>query len=147
MSNITHFASFSGQYGENHPKALTASADWAALLFNKGEMTEAEKLYRKVLPPMRIDQQRRNIEAAFLMDAVTNFGYLRRTQGDSKEAEAGPIGYNKGTFTAATGLGTAVAPRDHNDVLGDLGRRKCRRVMARKIHINILTSSSLASKG
>jgi serine/threonine-protein kinase len=74
-------------YGENHPKALTASADWAALLFNKGEMTEAEGLYRKVIPPMRFEQQRGNIKTAFLMDALTNFAYLRRTQGDSREAE------------------------------------------------------------
>jgi serine/threonine-protein kinase len=75
-------------YGENHPRALTASADWAALLFNKGEMIEAEGLYRKVLPPMRVEQQRGNIKTAFLMDALTNFAYLRRTQGDPKEAEA-----------------------------------------------------------
>ena len=75
-------------YGENHPKALAASATWAALLFNRGEMAEAEKLYRQVLPPMRIEQQKGNIKAERLLDELVYFAYLRRTQGDSKEAES-----------------------------------------------------------
>jgi eukaryotic-like serine/threonine-protein kinase len=75
-------------YGENHPKALAASATWAALLFNRGEMTEAENLYRQVLPAMRIEQQKGNIKAERLLDELVYFAYLRRTQGDSKEAES-----------------------------------------------------------
>jgi tetratricopeptide (TPR) repeat protein len=74
-------------YGENHPKTLEASAIWAGLLFSKGEMTESEKVYRRVLPLIRNEQQRGNIKAEILADALNNFGYLRRTQGDSREAE------------------------------------------------------------
>jgi len=67
---------------------IQASALWAALLFGKGEMTEAEKTYRQVLPPMRIEAGRGNIRAESLADALNNFAYLRRTQGDSPEAES-----------------------------------------------------------
>jgi tetratricopeptide (TPR) repeat protein len=77
-----------GLYGENHPRTLAASVILAALLFERGEMVEAEKLFRQSLPLMRIAQQKGNIKAEVLLDALSSFGYLRRTQGDSREAEA-----------------------------------------------------------
>ena len=75
-------------YGENHPRALEASAAWASLLFMKGEMIESEKLFRQILPLTRIEQRKGNIKAENLFDELVNFAYLRRTQGDSTEAES-----------------------------------------------------------
>jgi eukaryotic-like serine/threonine-protein kinase len=75
-------------YGENDPRTLPASASWATLLFTRGELTEAEKKFRQVLPLMRTEQQKGNLKAEVLLDALLNFAYLRRTQGDPKEAES-----------------------------------------------------------
>jgi serine/threonine protein kinase len=74
-------------YGEEDPRALAASSMAAALLFGKGEMAEAEKLFREVLPAMRIAQQEGKIKAETLLNALVDFAHLRRTQGDSREAE------------------------------------------------------------
>ena len=74
-------------YGSDHPKTLAASATRAKILFNNDKMAESEKLYRQVLPRMRAEQQKGNIKAEVLADALNNFAYLRRTQGDSHEAE------------------------------------------------------------
>jgi len=74
-------------YGENHPRALEASGEWASLLFMKGEMPESEKLFRQILPLTRLEQRKGNIKPETLFDELVNFAYLRRTQGDSKEAE------------------------------------------------------------
>jgi serine/threonine protein kinase len=78
----------SGLNRGNHPKTLAASAIWAGLLFAKGDMEESEKIFRRVLPLMRTEQQKGNIKAEILAEALNSFGYLRRTQGASKEAEA-----------------------------------------------------------
>jgi serine/threonine protein kinase len=75
-------------YGEHDPRALVASAVSANLLFAKGELTEAEDIFRQTLPPMREEQRRGRIKAEDLVMALNNFAYLRRTQGDSKEAES-----------------------------------------------------------
>jgi len=74
-------------YGENDIKTLAASARRAFMLFSEGKLTESEKDYRKILPLMRNEKQKGNINAENLASALNNFGYLRRTQGDSKEAE------------------------------------------------------------
>ncbi|MGI8786569.1 MAG: protein kinase domain-containing protein [Pyrinomonadaceae bacterium] len=76
-----------GLYGENHPKMIAGSIMWAELLFNKGETEEAEKTYRQFLPLMRIEHQKGSIKTEILADALNQFAYLRRTQGDSREAE------------------------------------------------------------
>jgi tetratricopeptide (TPR) repeat protein len=60
---------------------------WAMALEHK-DMAESEKIYRRVLPSMRTEQRRGTIKAQDLAQALVNFGYLRRTQGDSREAEA-----------------------------------------------------------
>jgi tetratricopeptide (TPR) repeat protein len=74
-------------YGEDDAKTLAASQWRAFMLFSEGKLTESEKDYRKILPLMRNEKQKGNIKAENLAEALDNFGYLRRTQGDSKEAE------------------------------------------------------------
>ena len=74
-------------YGENNIKTLAASEQRAFMLFSEGKLTESEKDYRKILPLMRNEERKGNIKAENLAGALDNFGYLRRTQGDSKEAE------------------------------------------------------------
>jgi len=74
-------------YGEDDAKTLAASQWRAFMLFSEGKLTESEKHYRKILPLMRNEKRKGNIKAENLADALDNFGYLRRTQGDSKEAE------------------------------------------------------------
>src|SRR4029077_9182653 len=74
-------------YGENSIKTLAASEQRASMLFAEGKLTESEKHYRKILPLMRSEERKGNIKAENLAGALNNFGYLRRTQGDSKEAE------------------------------------------------------------
>ena len=76
-----------GLYGPNHPKTIDASILQAALLFDKGDLEEAEKTFRQFLPLVRIEQRKGNIQTEILADALNNFAYLRRTQGDSREAE------------------------------------------------------------
>jgi serine/threonine-protein kinase len=74
-------------YGEDDAKTLVASEQRAFMLFSEGKLTESEKHYRKILPLMRNEKRKGNINAENLAGALNNFGYLRRTQGDSKEAE------------------------------------------------------------
>jgi tetratricopeptide (TPR) repeat protein len=74
-------------YGQNDIKTLAASERRAFILFDEGKLTESEKIYRKILPLMRNEKRKGDIKAENLASALNNFGYLRRTQGDSKEAE------------------------------------------------------------
>jgi serine/threonine-protein kinase len=74
-------------YGEHHPKTIAASARWAQSLFFRDKIAESEKIYRQILPLMREEQKKGNINAAELADALNDFASLRRTQGDSREAE------------------------------------------------------------
>lgn len=74
-------------YPENHPKAVTAVADEAESLFFDGKLKDSEALFRKVLPSLRAEHSKGRIESALLASAVNIFAYLRRTQGDSVEAE------------------------------------------------------------
>jgi len=74
-------------YGEDDAKTLVASERRAFMLFSEGKLTESEKHYRKILPLMRNEERKGNIKAENLAHALNNFGALRRTQGDSKEAE------------------------------------------------------------
>jgi eukaryotic-like serine/threonine-protein kinase len=75
-------------YGEDDVQTLAASFGRAATLFGQGKLTEAEKHYRKIVPLARNEKLKGNIKADFLADILSNFAFLRRTQGDSKEAEA-----------------------------------------------------------
>jgi serine/threonine protein kinase len=74
-------------HGENDPQMIVANATWAALLGHK-DLAESEKVYRRVLPLMRTGHLKGTIKAQDLAEALNNFGYMRRTQGDSKEAES-----------------------------------------------------------
>jgi serine/threonine protein kinase len=74
-------------HGENDPQTITATALLAAILGHKNA-AEAENIYRQVLPQMRAEHQKGNIGAGDLADALKNFAYLRRAQGDSKGAES-----------------------------------------------------------
>ena len=96
-------------YGKDHPIALAANATRARILFSDGKMAESEKLYRQILPRMRSEQQRGNIKTEVLADALNNFAYLRRSQGDSHEAEL--------LFHESLAL-TPQIPREDRDVVG-----------------------------
>jgi serine/threonine-protein kinase len=74
-------------YGPNNLKSITATCYWAALLFAKGEMNEAEAGYRESVPRLRDEFSRGNVKPEIFADILNNFAYLRRTQGDSHEAE------------------------------------------------------------
>jgi len=74
-------------YGENDIRTLAASEWRAFMLFSEGKIAKSEKHYRKILPLMRNEKRKGNIKAENLAHALNGFGYLRRTQGDSKEAE------------------------------------------------------------
>ena len=74
-------------YGKNDIKTLAASEWRAFMLFDEGKLTESETDYRKILPLLRNEKRKGNIKAENLADVLNIFGALRRTQGDSKEAE------------------------------------------------------------
>jgi len=74
-------------YGENDPRSLDALGLWAADLFGQGKMEESEQEFRRVIPRMRKALNGGTIRAEVLAHTLNNFGYLRRTQGDSHEAE------------------------------------------------------------
>ncbi len=73
--------------GENDPRFIEGSALRAALLFMNGNLTEAESSFRQYLPRLRAEFQRGNVKIEVMPVVLNNFAYLRRTQGDSHEAE------------------------------------------------------------
>ncbi len=75
-------------YGPDDPRRVRASAMQAMLLFADGKIMAAEKLYRQMLPQMRVERRRGTITAYALSDALCNLAYIRRTEGDSGEAES-----------------------------------------------------------
>ncbi|MDQ6808335.1 MAG: serine/threonine-protein kinase [Verrucomicrobiota bacterium] len=74
-------------YGEDDPRRLNASNIQAALLFGQRQISEAEAIYRRILPRMRKEEQKGALQPYDLAYALNTFGYARRTQGDSTEAE------------------------------------------------------------
>ncbi|MBK8465910.1 MAG: protein kinase [Chloracidobacterium sp.] len=74
-------------FSEDHPKMINGMTVWAGMLFERGEFDEAEKLFRNYLPLLRNEYQKGNVNTEFFGGALNNFAYLRRTQGDSREAE------------------------------------------------------------
>ena len=74
-------------YEPDHPKALAAREAQAMNLFSDGNMTEAEKIYREILPRMRQEEQQNGLGPEILGCALADFGCLRRTQGYPREAE------------------------------------------------------------
>lgn len=76
------------QTGRNDPESLDTLALWAVELFAKGELSQSEALFRRTIPEMRAAVDDGKMKAEVFAAALNNFGYLRRTQGDSREAEA-----------------------------------------------------------
>ncbi len=75
-------------YGEDDPRTMEAMTNWAGCLFATDKMADGESLYRQYLPKLRVQEEKGTIKAEVLASALNDFGYVRRTQGDSKEAEA-----------------------------------------------------------
>jgi serine/threonine protein kinase len=75
-------------YGEGAPQRIEANASKALLSFHDQNFAEAENMFRQVLPAMRKEYEKGNIPPQLLAEELNNFGYLRRTQGDSQEAES-----------------------------------------------------------
>jgi eukaryotic-like serine/threonine-protein kinase len=74
--------------GTEDPASLDGMALWAVELFSKGHLTQSEELFRQILPKMRSAVEHGKLKGEFFATALNNFGYLRRTQGDSREAES-----------------------------------------------------------
>lgn len=75
-------------YGDDDPRTLVALSEWAGSMFIKGDLSPAADTYTRILPLMRSEQKRGNIRAESLGNALNSYACLRRTQGDSKQAEA-----------------------------------------------------------
>jgi eukaryotic-like serine/threonine-protein kinase len=73
--------------GSGYPDLLDTQSLCAIQLFAEGKLTESEDLFRRTLPAMRVAFERGELKAELFADALNNFGYVRRTQGDSHEAE------------------------------------------------------------
>lgn len=69
------------------PESLDTLALWAVELFSKGKRPQSEELYRQTIPKMRAAVDDGKLKPEEFADALNNFGYLRRTQGDFREAE------------------------------------------------------------
>ncbi|MEO6872651.1 MAG: serine/threonine-protein kinase [Chthoniobacterales bacterium] len=68
-------------------KLLPVLSTKAELLFGAGRMQESEAVYRELLPALRKAYSKGNVSAGLLVGSLNEYGYLRRTQGDSKDAE------------------------------------------------------------
>lgn len=68
-------------------KLLPVLSTKAELLFGAGRMQESEAVYRELLPALRKAYAKGDVDAGLLVGTLNEFGYLRRTQGDSKDAE------------------------------------------------------------
>jgi serine/threonine protein kinase/tetratricopeptide (TPR) repeat protein len=75
------------QSGSNDAESLDTLALWAEEFFANGKLSQSENLFRRTIPEMRAAVNDGNLKAEVFAVALNNFGYLRRTQGDSKEAE------------------------------------------------------------
>ncbi len=74
-------------YDEDDPKRIGGEIYWAGVVFSRGQFDEAEKIYRRNLPLLKREHKKGNIKTEVLAEGLNSFAYLRRTQGDSKEAE------------------------------------------------------------
>lgn len=59
----------------------------AGALFAEGRMKESEALFRKILPALRKAYVKGDADVGLLVGTLNVYGYLRRTQGNSKDAE------------------------------------------------------------
>ena len=75
-------------YGDDHPKTLVALSERASLQFYRGDMQPADAAFTRILPLMRTEQVNGNVTPASLASALNTYACLRRTMGDSKQAES-----------------------------------------------------------
>ncbi len=83
-----YFQLLKGQSRTNDEQSLDTLALWAMELFSRGKLPQSETLFRRAIPDMRAAFTNGRMDAKVFASALNDFGYLRRTQGDSKEAEA-----------------------------------------------------------
>jgi serine/threonine protein kinase/tetratricopeptide (TPR) repeat protein len=74
-------------YGSTDTRTLGAKATRAIIMMLNGKMAEPERLFRETLPRIRSAVHDGTIAPGVFVNALVNFGYLRREQGDSHEAE------------------------------------------------------------
>jgi eukaryotic-like serine/threonine-protein kinase len=67
---------------------LDARSLFATELFAKGQLNQADSIFRLTIPPMRVAADNGELKPEILAQALNNFAYLRRTQGDSRDAES-----------------------------------------------------------
>jgi tetratricopeptide (TPR) repeat protein len=88
MQHIERYVNLErSRYGDEHPKTLIALSEWAGLLFYRGDLEPARQAYLQILPSMRKNVAAGNLPADSLANALNIYACVRRTQGDSHEAE------------------------------------------------------------
>ncbi len=96
---------FEEQSGTGDLESLDTLAVWALELFAKGKLQQSESLFRQTMPKMRAAVQDGKMKAEVFAASLNNFGYLRRTQGDSREAES--------SFREVLDLSSKFSSRSH----------------------------------
>ncbi|MEQ1922887.1 MAG: protein kinase, partial [Pyrinomonadaceae bacterium] len=74
-------------YGMNSPETVEIKLLMASNFGQRAKRTEADELFRETLPLARVEFQKGNLEAAFLLVALHDFAVTRRALGNSREAE------------------------------------------------------------
>ena len=74
-------------YGEDHLETLETMVMMASLWVNKGDLPKADDFYRRSLPNLRSALLKGTIKPEYLFTSLGDFALVRRTLGDSKEAE------------------------------------------------------------
>lgn len=77
----------SSLYAPGDVRSLPVAAARAGVLFSVGDFAAAERLYRQIMPRLHQAYEGKLVRATDYADALNGFAYLRRTQGDSHEAE------------------------------------------------------------
>jgi eukaryotic-like serine/threonine-protein kinase len=112
------------QSGGNGTEALDTLALRAVELFANGKLSESENLFRRTIPEMREAVRDGRMKAEVFADALNNFGYLRRTQGNSPEAEQAfrEVLRLRPKFSAGSHMVVGVTRATLASVLADQGR-------------------------
>jgi eukaryotic-like serine/threonine-protein kinase len=110
--------------GSGYPDLLDTQSLCAIQLFAEGHLTESEDLFRRTLPAMRTAFGRGEVKAEVFAEALNNFGYLRRTQGDSHEAETAfrEVLSLSPSFSTGSHFVVSVSRATLASVLADQGR-------------------------
>jgi serine/threonine protein kinase/Flp pilus assembly protein TadD len=76
-----------GLYGESDIRTNKVMGEWASLLMSKSDFADSEAVFRKVLPILKSESAKGNVDVEEVVLRMSDFAVLRRAQGDSKEAE------------------------------------------------------------